>query len=273
VSTILTGIESEECNAGIKAFALLSWAKAKALIPFCLIQINKYRTQKETSMADDSAPAALLYLTVLDKYSREALGKIGDIATDAIMLSTERPFPLHQTRDVIIELPNNEQFVKSSVEFQLEGIWQKQETADSYCIGCQLLNANYHDIEMLAVGANEAGIAMAHKRSARKHLLFYLEVYNQHSGELVGHLGDISNTGLMLVGEQALPLNKIFDLNIRLPDLEEFVESGLEVRVETRWTHPDTNPDFHCTGCLLLDIAPEDENVIEQIQDVLGLDT
>lgn len=223
-------------------------------------------------MAQDSAPAALLSLTVLDKYSREALGNIGDIATDAIMLLTNKPFPLHQTRDVVIELPNNEQFVKSSIEFQLEGIWQKQETADSFRIGCQLLNANYHDIEMLAIGANEAGFAMEKKRSTRRHLLFYLEVYNQHSGELVGHLGDISNAGLMLVGERPLPLNKVFDLNIRLPDLEEFIESGLEVRVETRWTHPDSNPDFHCTGCLLLDIAPEDESVIEQIQEVLGLD-
>lgn len=227
-------------------------------------------------MAEHNTLEHSLYLNVLDKYSRECLGYIGDITlnTETMLLITQTPFPLHQTREIVIELPNTDQFSKPYLTFQIEATWSRinEHNADEYQLGCQLLNASYSDLEILAYGIREMGIILAKKHSVRKNLLFYLEIYNQHSGELLGHLGDISDTGLMIIGETPLTLNKILDLNIRLPDLEEFTESGLEVRVETRWTRPDNNPDFHCTGCLLIDIAPEDEPIIDQIQDVLGLD-
>lgn len=227
-------------------------------------------------MAEHNILEHSLYLDVLDKYSRECLGRIADINpnTEAMVIISQHSFPLHQTREVVIALPDTDHFSKSQLEMQLEATWERvsEHNSEEKQIGCQLLNVNYNDLEMLAQGVKELGITLAKKRSARKNLLFYLEIYNQHSGELLGHLGDISDSGLMIIGERPLTLNKTLDLNIRLPDLEEFTEAGLEVRVETRWTHPDNNPEFHCTGCLLIDIAPEDEPIIDQIQDVLGLD-
>ncbi|OUD12332.1 hypothetical protein [Thioflexithrix psekupsensis] len=105
----------------------------------------------------------------------------------------------------------------------------------------------------------------------RKNLPFYLEIYNQHSGELLGYLGDISAEQIVILSDHALPLDQVIDLNIRLPDLEEFTEAGLEVRVETQWDSPDADPKWHCTGCLLVDIAPEDEPIIDQIQEALEI--
>ena len=51
----------------------------------------------------------------------------------------------------------------------------------------------------------------------RRNLIYYLEVYDNESGELTGHVIDITKGGVLIISESMLELNKIFSLKIILP--------------------------------------------------------
>ena len=111
----------------------------------------------------------------------------------------------------------------------------------------------------------------------RRHLIYYLRVWDADSGELLGHVVDITTEGLMLISERPLPAGQVYRLEIRwrqpadaldeaAPEAEEvseMVEHCLRFRAETLWSSPDINPDFFDTGLRLCD--PE-ETVLEPIQ-------
>jgi len=107
-------------------------------------------------------------------------------------------------------------------------------------------------------------------RSPRKQLLFYLEIIDQKTHELLGHLGDISKDGIMILAEKPIPFESVKAISIKLPDFEEFTKKSIEVQVELRWVKPDINPSLHCIGCHFVKLNKEDLPVIEQIQEVIG---
>ena len=111
------------------------------------------------------------------------------------------------------------------------------------------------------------------QRTPRKQLFIYLDVLDQETHEKIGHLGDISPDGIMIITEQPVALNSIKAIRIQLPsDLEEFSQEYLDCVVDARWTKPDFNPKLHCIGCRFTKISDEDLPLIEQLQDVLGFD-
>ena len=100
----------------------------------------------------------------------------------------------------------------------------------------------------------------------RRHLIFYLRVWDRASGEVIGHVVDITTEGIMLIGEQELPLHKQFDLEIRWrkPGSEE--DQAIGFRAETMWSSPDVNKAFRDTGLRLLD---DGEEVLEPIRQLI----
>ena len=52
---------------------------------------------------------------------------------------------------------------------------------------------------------------------ARRHLVFYLRVFEDSTGKILGHLADISTNGIMLVSEKKIPVDRDYRLRIRLP--------------------------------------------------------
>ncbi|MCK5720326.1 MAG: PilZ domain-containing protein [Thiomargarita sp.] len=107
-------------------------------------------------------------------------------------------------------------------------------------------------------------------RTPRQQLLFYLDIIDLKTNELIGHLGDISADGLMILTENLIPSSKIKHISIHLPDFEEFSQKSIEAFVEIRWTKPDINPDLHCIGCRFINIDPDLLPIIKQVEEVLG---
>lgn len=87
---------------------------------------------------------------------------------------------------------------------------------------------------------------------ARRHLIYYLRVFDHKTGQLVGNLVDISTKGIMVVSDDAIPSNTRYHLRMVLPDS---VEGSKEVdfEAESRWCRNDANRDFYDTGFELLD--------------------
>ena len=102
------------------------------------------------------------------------------------------------------------------------------------------------------------------RRLSRKHLIFYLRVFDRKTDEVIGHLVDITTKGVMLISEKPLKANTIFQLRMTLP-VETMGSKQLSFDAKSAWVKKDINPDFYITGFEIQSIKPNDINVIEQL--------
>ena len=109
---------------------------------------------------------------------------------------------------------------------------------------------------------------MADERRAmrRRHLIFYLRVWDVNSGEMLGHIVDLNTEGLMLISEKPIETGKTFELEMRWKNSEGESEQ-IRFDAQSRWSNNDVNDDFYDTGFQL--IAPS-ETVLAPIQSVIS---
>jgi hypothetical protein len=81
----------------------------------------------------------------------------------------------------------------------------------------------------------------------RRHLIYYLKVFEKKSGNLLGHLVDITEEGLMIVSENSIKEGKVFKLRMALPREIEGKEE-IEFDALSMWCHPDVNPSLFGVG-------------------------
>ena len=97
---------------------------------------------------------------------------------------------------------------------------------------------------------------------ARRHLVFYLRVFDEATGKILGHLADISEQGIMLVSEKKIKAERDFRMKIKLPK-EVSGREELTFSATSCWCKQDSNPDFYICG---FRITGFDHELGEQIQ-------
>jgi hypothetical protein len=102
------------------------------------------------------------------------------------------------------------------------------------------------------------------RKLKRRHLIYYLRVFDRNTNQLLGHLVDITPEGAMLVSETPIPTAERFQLRMLLP-AEIFGKDRLEFEAESIWSKNDINPDFYDTGFRLLDVNAEDAATISEL--------
>ncbi len=107
-----------------------------------------------------------------------------------------------------------------------------------------------------------------YRRSA---LVYYLKVHDADSGELLGHLADITPQGLRVVGHDlALVPHRRYRLRIEMP--EQYRDAGDPVlEADCLWSGPDVNPDLHAAGLRFADLDPVRQQTVEDLIHLLGL--
>ncbi|MBU0483277.1 MAG: PilZ domain-containing protein [Proteobacteria bacterium] len=103
----------------------------------------------------------------------------------------------------------------------------------------------------------------------RRHLIYYLEVYDYKSNELVGHLVDITPKGIKLVSKKPIETGKAFILQMMLPE-GYFKHKLLKFECESQWCKNDVNPDFFVTGFAVKDVDLEAKEIILKLIKQLG---
>lgn len=98
----------------------------------------------------------------------------------------------------------------------------------------------------------------------RRHLIYYLRVFDRVTGQLLGHLVDITPEGVMLISEQPLATDATYALKLDLP-ADTFGKETVEFEARALWSRPDVNPSFHDTGFQMLTVAEADERVIRRL--------
>jgi hypothetical protein len=83
----------------------------------------------------------------------------------------------------------------------------------------------------------------------RRHLIYYLEVFNEDNDSLLGHLVDLSTQGMKIVSKNPLEKNQNFNLKMRLPEGEILTgEKYIHFQATCKWNDNAVNPDFFDIG-------------------------
>ncbi|MEN8189072.1 MAG: PilZ domain-containing protein [Thermodesulfobacteriota bacterium] len=98
----------------------------------------------------------------------------------------------------------------------------------------------------------------------RRHLAFYLRVFDGMSSRIVGNLVDISPKGVMVLSDERVAVNEDYRLRMRLP-AEVVKDEELIFSATSRWCQKDVNPDFYLIGFQINDMEPETRLVVEQL--------
>ncbi len=104
------------------------------------------------------------------------------------------------------------------------------------------------------------------RTTLRRHLIYYLRVWDTKSDQVIGHVVDLTTEGMMLINEKPIEMNKKFQLEVRwnTPDGESI---KIPMYVESRWEKKDVNPAFYNTGFKLL--TPDNET-LDPIRDMIN---
>jgi hypothetical protein len=113
----------------------------------------------------------------------------------------------------------------------------------------------------------EAKMTEDMRKEHRRHIIYYLQILEPETGNVIGRLVDITTIGLMIISEKALEPGQEFALRIALP--EEFPNAKqINVVGESVWCHKDVNPDYYAIGFRLnqpsVDVITVIKMLIEQ---------
>ena len=103
----------------------------------------------------------------------------------------------------------------------------------------------------------------------RRHLIFYLRVWELEADRPLGHVVDITPEGLMLISEQPIAVGQEYALEIRLPDTEGAL-NPMRFRAVCRWSDNDINPSFYDSGFEFVEKRTEDIETIRTLVEAYG---
>lgn len=107
----------------------------------------------------------------------------------------------------------------------------------------------------------KSGDTIEKRQVKRRHLVFYLRVFDGRSGRVLGHVVDISAEGIMLLSDVPIETNEIHRLRMRMPS--EMTDSNeILFTATSRWCKRDENPDFYITGFQMHDLTEEHKSQI-----------
>ena len=95
-----------------------------------------------------------------------------------------------------------------------------------------------------------------HRKLTRWRLIYHLRVFDRDTDELLGHIADVSDSGVLVVNEEPIETNKDFSLWLEIPR-EDGGRERVAVEARSIWSAPDANPQFRKTGFYLKDTAEE----------------
>ena len=101
-------------------------------------------------------------------------------------------------------------------------------------------------------------------REERAHLIYRLRVFDAASGRLLGHMTDITQEGMMLIGEKAVKPKREFSLRMDLPR-NVMKDGNLRFTAVSKWCRKDVRRGFYSMGFQIQSISPEGLAVVRTL--------
>ena len=105
------------------------------------------------------------------------------------------------------------------------------------------------------------------RKEQRKNLMSYSQVFELYEGRLLGYLADLTPKGAMVIGDQPVPLDSTFTLQIELPELPEVKASRMSLPARVVWCQSDLSPDYHDIGFEFTEVRPEQLQIIKAMME------
>lgn len=99
------------------------------------------------------------------------------------------------------------------------------------------------------------------RKLQRRYLFHYLNVFDQKTDEFFGLLSDITTYGCMLLCENNVKVNNIYNLRLDFPDKID-KPKRIYLDAESKWSNADINPNYNSTGFQFHNISEENKNAI-----------
>lgn len=109
-------------------------------------------------------------------------------------------------------------------------------------------------------------------RPERRDFYYYIQLIDNDTLEVVGHLADIGSGGFKLDSQKPLPINKEYRFIMNLTGAVAN-KSFMEFAARSRWCRVDPlDPFVYNVGFQLVRIAPEDLEIFNRIMEKFGRD-
>jgi len=109
-----------------------------------------------------------------------------------------------------------------------------------------------------------------HRRPERKEFSCYMQLFNNNTHELVGHLADISSGGFKLDSIDSIPPETDYQFRLDLTR-EVAAKPCMVFNARSKWCKLDPlDPFCHNVGFQLTDIAPEDLEIFKRMIETYG---
>ncbi len=99
------------------------------------------------------------------------------------------------------------------------------------------------------------------RRSQRKPAESVIQVVNTMTGAMIGRVGNLSGTGLMLISNVPTQTNALYQFQFYLPD-EFGMPMPIEVGLAQHWSEQARTPGQYWAGFSFIDISSRDQAVV-----------
>jgi hypothetical protein len=104
-------------------------------------------------------------------------------------------------------------------------------------------------------------MATEHRRSQRKRAHQAIQVNNAITGQQIGHVGNLSADGMLLISNRQMPDDALYQFSFHLPSPNGHMHQ-LEIGAHEQWSESANVPGLFWTGFRIIDIGPEDFDVL-----------
>jgi hypothetical protein len=105
------------------------------------------------------------------------------------------------------------------------------------------------------------------RRIQRRSISYYMRVIDAGENQMIGHLADITLTGLRMDSQKPIKISKEFKLRIyTTTDVSD--KDYIEFGARTRWCNIDpVDPGVYDIGFEIIKITPHDAEIVKHIMD------
>ena len=109
--------------------------------------------------------------------------------------------------------------------------------------------------------------AQERRKFKRRNLAYYMLVKDSYTQQIIGHLVNISPSGLLIDSQKPIPMQKDFYLSLDItPDIA--ARDYIVFKARSKWCQPDAiEPFLYDIGFSIIEISSGDAAILQRIAD------
>ncbi len=108
------------------------------------------------------------------------------------------------------------------------------------------------------------------RKLKRVHLIYYLLVFDNDIDKFIGHIVDITTSGIKLMSRIPIENDKVYHLRMILPEGIQEVSKEIIFKAKSLWRKEKMYSDFYGSGFAFESIADGDITILKRLIDQFG---